>query len=139
MPRGLLHIAACVNLSGARVFGYRPMLTPGKVRELTHADWVCDDAPLRVATGCNYLGLTFDPDCIEAACHAVRTQGTGTTGSRAANGSYAVHVQLERDLADFFGRRGVIVFSTGYVANLGMLSTLAGPGCSRGHRSGVGP
>jgi nucleoside-diphosphate-sugar epimerase len=47
----LLHIAACVNLSGARVFGYRPMLTPGKVRELTHADWVCDDASLRVATG----------------------------------------------------------------------------------------
>jgi 8-amino-7-oxononanoate synthase len=76
----------------------------------------------------NYLGLTFDPACIEAACHAARTQGTGTTGSRAANGSYAVHVELERELADFFGRRGVIVFSTGYVANLGMLSTLAGPG-----------
>lgn len=51
VPRGLLHIAACVNLSGARVFGYRPMLTPGKVRELTHADWVCNDAPLRGATG----------------------------------------------------------------------------------------
>jgi nucleoside-diphosphate-sugar epimerase len=51
VPRGLLHIAACINLSGARVFGYRPMLTPGKVRELTHADWVCDDASLRAATG----------------------------------------------------------------------------------------
>jgi 8-amino-7-oxononanoate synthase len=76
----------------------------------------------------NYLGLTFHPECIEAACEAVRTQGTGTTGSRVANGSYAVHVQLERELADFFQRRGVIVFSTGYVANLGMLSTLAGPG-----------
>jgi 8-amino-7-oxononanoate synthase len=76
----------------------------------------------------NYLGLTFHPDCIEAACQAVRTQGTGTTGSRAANGSYSIHVQLERELADFLGRRGVIVFSTGYVANLGMLSTLAGPG-----------
>ena len=76
----------------------------------------------------NYLGLTFHPDCIEAACQAVRTQGTGTTGSRAANGSYSIHIQLERELADFLGRRGVIVFSTGYVANLGMLSTLAGPG-----------
>jgi nucleoside-diphosphate-sugar epimerase len=51
VPRGLLHVAARANLSGARVFGYRPMLTPGKVRELTHADWVCDDAPLRAATG----------------------------------------------------------------------------------------
>jgi 8-amino-7-oxononanoate synthase len=76
----------------------------------------------------NYLGLTFHPDCIEAACRAVRTAGTGTTGSRAANGSYAAHVQLEHELAGFFGRRSVIVFSTGYVANLGMLSTLAGPG-----------
>jgi len=51
ISRGLLRIAACVNLSGARVFGYRPMLTPGKVRELTHVDWVCDDTPLRAATG----------------------------------------------------------------------------------------
>jgi 2-alkyl-3-oxoalkanoate reductase len=51
IPRGLLRIAAGVNLAGARVFGYRPMLTPGKVRELTHTDWVCDDALLRAATG----------------------------------------------------------------------------------------
>jgi nucleoside-diphosphate-sugar epimerase len=51
VPRGLMRIAACANLVGARVFGYRPMLTPGKVRELTHADWVCDDEPLRAATG----------------------------------------------------------------------------------------
>ena len=75
----------------------------------------------------NYLGLTFDPDCIDAACKAVHDQGTGTTGSRMANGTYASHVDLERDLADFFGCRSTIVFSTGYVANLGMLATLAGP------------
>jgi 8-amino-7-oxononanoate synthase len=76
----------------------------------------------------NYLGLTFDPTCIEAACDAVRGEGTGTTGSRVANGSYAGHVELERELADFFGCRGVIVFSTGYVANLGMMSALTNPG-----------
>jgi 8-amino-7-oxononanoate synthase len=76
----------------------------------------------------NYLGLTFDPDCIDAACKAVHEQGTGTTGSRMANGTYASHVALERDLAHFFGCKGTIVFSTGYVANLGMLSTLVGPG-----------
>ncbi len=75
----------------------------------------------------NYLGLTFDPDCIDAACKAAHEQGTGTTGSRMANGTYANHVALERDLADFFNCRGAIVFSTGYVANLGMLSALAGP------------
>ena len=76
----------------------------------------------------NYLGLTFDPACIEAACQAARAEGTGTTGSRAANGSYSAHVELERELADFFECRHAIVFSTGYVANLGMLSALTNPG-----------
>ncbi len=87
-----------------------------------------DGRPVILAGTNNYLGLTFHPDCVAAACEAVRTSGTGTTGSRVANGSYAAHEGLERDLASFFGRRAVIVFSTGYVANLGMLSTLAGPG-----------
>ena len=76
----------------------------------------------------NYLGLTFDPDCIQAACQAAREQGTGTTGSRMANGSYAGHVELEQELAEFFGMQSAIVFSTGYTANLGMLVTLTGPG-----------
>ena len=76
----------------------------------------------------NYLGLTFDPDCIEAASTAVREQGTGTTGSRMANGTYSDHVQLEQELADFFGCKYGMVFSTGYIANLAMLSALTGPG-----------
>jgi 8-amino-7-oxononanoate synthase len=76
----------------------------------------------------NYLGLTFDPDCIKAACQALWEEGTGTTGSRMANGTFSGHVALEHELADFFGCRGAIVFSTGYLANLGMLASLAGPG-----------
>jgi len=76
----------------------------------------------------NYLGLTFEPDCVAAACMAVREEGTGTTGSRMANGSYAAHVALEHELAAFFNCPAAIVFSTGYIANLGILSTLAGPG-----------
>ena len=75
----------------------------------------------------NYLGLTFDPDCIAAAQAALAAEGTGTTGSRMANGSYANHRRLEADLAAFYGMRDAIVFSTGYQANLGMLSGLAGP------------
>jgi 8-amino-7-oxononanoate synthase len=74
----------------------------------------------------NYLGLTFDPQCIEAACAAVRSEGTGTTGSRMANGTYSGHVALERELAEFYGCPSAIVFSTGYLANLGILSTLPG-------------
>jgi len=50
----------------------------------------------------NYLGLTFDPACIEAGSKAIEEQGTGTTGSRMANGSFAAHTALERELADFF-------------------------------------
>jgi 8-amino-7-oxononanoate synthase len=75
----------------------------------------------------NYLGLTFDPECVAAACDAVRCEGTGTTGSRMANGSYAAHVALEHELAAFYNSPAAIVFSTGYIANLGVLSTLAGP------------
>ena len=75
----------------------------------------------------NYLGLTFEPECVEAAVQAVREQGTGTTGSRMANGTFAEHVKLEQELAAFFNRRHAIVFSTGYAATMGMGSTLAGP------------
>jgi len=76
----------------------------------------------------NYMGLTFDPDCIEAATQATGKLGTGTTGSRMANGTYSGHVQLERELADFYGCTYGVVFSTGYIANLGMLSALTAPG-----------
>jgi 8-amino-7-oxononanoate synthase len=76
----------------------------------------------------NYLGLTFDPECIAAARAAIEEQGTGTTGSRMANGTFAEHVRLEQELAAFFGRRHAIVFTTGYAATSGMCATLAGPG-----------
>jgi 8-amino-7-oxononanoate synthase len=74
----------------------------------------------------NYLGLTFDPESIKAAQRSLELEGTGTTGSRMANGSYAGHSALEEELVEFLGRRSVIVFSTGYVANLGVIGTLAG-------------
>lgn len=76
----------------------------------------------------NYLGLTFDPECIAAAKQALDRLGTGTTGSRMANGTFIDHVELEQELAQFFDRRHSIVFSTGYAATMGMGSTLAGPG-----------
>ena len=76
----------------------------------------------------NYLGLTFDPECIAAAKKAVEEQGTGTTGSRMANGTFTEHVKLEEELAVYFNRKHAIVFSTGYAATMGMGSTLAGAG-----------
>ncbi|MBR2124878.1 MAG: aminotransferase class I/II-fold pyridoxal phosphate-dependent enzyme [Acetobacter sp.] len=74
----------------------------------------------------NYLGLSQSPCAIQAAQNAVSTYGIGTTGSRIANGTFSLHQQLEHHIANFFGRRGAIVFSTGYQANLGMISALAG-------------
>ena len=76
----------------------------------------------------NYLGLTFDQQCIKAAQLSLDKEGTGTTGSRMANGTFAGHRDLEKDLANFYGCSNAIVFSTGFVANLGVISTLAGPG-----------
>ena len=75
----------------------------------------------------NYLGLTLDPECRDAAIAAIREHGTGTTGSRIANGTYAIHRELEHDIAEFMRRRSALVFPTGYQANLGMLAGLAGP------------
>lgn len=75
----------------------------------------------------NYLGLTVDPSCVSAAQTALEEQGTGTTGSRMANGTYPGHMALERELADFYGVEHAMVFSAGYLANLGMISALLGP------------
>jgi 8-amino-7-oxononanoate synthase len=65
---------------------------------------------------------------MEAAIEAIRSEGTGTTGSRIANGSYSEHVLLEKEIAEFYGKKHCMVFTTGYQANLGVISTLAGEG-----------
>jgi 8-amino-7-oxononanoate synthase len=75
----------------------------------------------------NYMGITMDADCIKAGQDAMAEFGTGTTGSRVANGNYRLHTELEQELARFLGRKHCIVFTTGYQANLGMMSGLAGP------------
>jgi 8-amino-7-oxononanoate synthase len=75
----------------------------------------------------NYMGITFDAECIAAGQKAMAEFGTGTTGSRLANGTYAMHKELEAEIARFLGRKHCIVFTTGYQANLGMLAGLCGP------------
>ena len=76
----------------------------------------------------NYLGLSFDPRCISAAREAVGNWGTGTTGSRLANGTFMEHHTLERELAGFYGVNHAIIFTTGFAATMGMCATLVGPG-----------
>ncbi len=76
----------------------------------------------------NYMGMTFDPDVIQAGKVALDQFGSGTNGSRMLNGTFRDHMEVEQALRDFYGMSGAIVFSTGYMANLGMISTLVGKG-----------
>ncbi len=76
----------------------------------------------------NYMGMTFDPDVIAAGHAALDQFGSGTNGSRMLNGTFRDHMDAEAALREFYGMTGAIVFSTGYMANLGMISTLAGKG-----------
>lgn len=76
----------------------------------------------------NYLGLTTHPHVREAAAQAVHDYGTSCTGSRFMNGTLALHHELEERLASFIGKEKVLVFSTGYQTNLGVISAIAGRG-----------
>ncbi|MCU0892587.1 MAG: aminotransferase class I/II-fold pyridoxal phosphate-dependent enzyme [Sandarakinorhabdus sp.] len=76
----------------------------------------------------NYMGMTFDPDVVAAGQAALAEFGAGTTGSRVLNGTYQTHKECEDALKAFYGTAHAMVFSTGYQANLGMVSTLAGKG-----------
>ncbi|MFP6814717.1 MAG: aminotransferase class I/II-fold pyridoxal phosphate-dependent enzyme [Pseudomonadales bacterium] len=76
----------------------------------------------------NYLGLTFDETCIAAGQQALQESGTGTTGSRMANGNYASHAELEWEIAEFYGYPYSMIFSTGYAANIGTMAALVGSG-----------
>jgi len=95
-------------------------------RVISPTEAIINGRPTILAGTNNYLGLTCAPECIEAAVQALRLEGTGTTGSRIANGTYARHRDLEQELAGFFDRAHALVFSTGYQANLGTISTLVG-------------
>ena len=74
----------------------------------------------------NYMGMTFDPDVIAAGKQAFDEYGSGTTGSRVLNGTYSPHKDCEAALKEFYGMDHAMVFSTGYQANLGIISTIAG-------------
>lgn len=74
----------------------------------------------------NYLGLTDHPKVMEKAKEAIDKYGTGCTGSRFLNGTLDLHIELEDKLAKFLNKEMAITFSTGFQANLGVISTIAG-------------
>jgi 8-amino-7-oxononanoate synthase len=89
----------------------------------------------------NYLGLTGDPRVKDAARDALETYGTGLTGSRLLNGTTPLHLELEREIAEWMGTEDALVFTTGYQANVGCLSTLLAPGdtviCDSGDHASI--
>jgi 8-amino-7-oxononanoate synthase len=89
----------------------------------------------------NYLGLTGDPRVKAAARDALERYGTALTGSRFLNGTTPLHVELEREIAEWIGTEGALVFTTGHQANLGAIGTLLGPGdtviCDSGDHASI--
>ena len=86
------------------------------------------DEPLLDLAGNDYLGLSTDPRIVEGAVAATRAWGAGSTGSRLVTGTTALHGELEAELAGFVGAEAALVFSSGYLANLGVVTALSGPG-----------
>jgi 8-amino-7-oxononanoate synthase len=89
----------------------------------------------------NYLGLTTDGRVKQAARDALEAYGTGVTGSRLLNGTTPMHLDLERELAEWMGTEDAIVFTTGYQSNLGAISALLEPGdtviCDSGDHASI--
>ncbi|NEK87156.1 pyridoxal phosphate-dependent aminotransferase family protein [Blastococcus saxobsidens] len=83
-------------------------------------------ARINLGTG-NYLGLAGDPRVVEAAGAALRRYGTSASGSRVLNGTTALHLELEDELADHYGTEAAVLTSSGVNANLALLSTVCGP------------
>lgn len=128
----LEHIALfdkCRNFTKARevkAAGLYPYFKPISESEDTV---VTIEGQKRIMLGSNnYLGLTHHPKVLEAASRALARYGSGCTGSRFLNGTLDLHVQLEAAIAEFLGKEDCIVFSTGYLANVGLISGLVGRG-----------
>jgi 8-amino-7-oxononanoate synthase len=89
----------------------------------------------------NYLGLTGDPRVKRAAGDALEQYGTALTGSRFMNGTIPLHVDLEREIAQWMGTEDALVFTTGYQANLGTIGTILEPGdtvvCDSGDHASI--
>jgi 8-amino-7-oxononanoate synthase len=86
-----------------------------------------EGAPRIMLASNNYLGLTADERVLQGAQDALHRYGTGLTGSRLLNGTTPLHLELERELAEWMGSDDAIVFTTGHQANVGTLGTLLGP------------
>ena len=89
---------------------------------------VVDGREVLLFAGSNYLDLAGHPEVIEASVRGARDWGCAAGGSRLINGNLAIHEALEAELAEFFGTEAALAFNTGYMANVGVIPALVGPG-----------
>lgn len=108
----------------AQALGLYPYFIPIESAEGTEV--VVDGKRLIMLGSNNYLGLTHHPRVKAAAAEAIKKYGTSCTGSRFLNGTLAIHIELEEQLAEFTGKEKALVFSTGFQTNLGTISSLIG-------------
>ena len=99
--------------------GLYPYFRPIERNEGTRA--IINGKEVIMAGSNNYLGLTSDPRVKEAAERAIHQYGTGCTGSRFLNGTLDIHLELEERLAAFMGKEACVLFSTGYMTNMGVI------------------
>lgn len=99
--------------------GLYPYFRPVERNEGTRA--IINGKEVIMAGSNNYLGLTSDPRVKEAAKRAIQQYGTGCTGSRFLNGTLDLHLELEQRLANFMGKEACVLFSTGYMTNMGVI------------------
>ena len=89
----------------------------------------------------NYLGLTTEPSVVEAGRKAFEQYGTGCSGSRFLNGTLQMHLELEKELANFVHKEEAVTFSTGFQSNLGIISAIVGRGdyviCDRENHASI--
>ena len=120
----------CVNFDDAdkvKSLGLYPYFRP--IATGQH-NWVklADGKKVLMMGSNSYMGLTDDPRVVEAAIDAVKKYGTGCAGSRFLNGTLTIHKELEEELADFVGKESALLYSTGFMVNQGVISTLVGKG-----------
>jgi len=87
-----------------------------------------DGREVSLFAGSNYLDLASHPEVVEAAARGARDWGAAAGGSRLISGNLAIHEALEEELATFFGTEAALAFNTGYMANVGVIPALVGPG-----------
>ena len=106
----------------AQQFGYYPYFT--QIESEADAEVFIDGKRMIMLGSNNYMGLTNHPEVKEAAAAAIHKYGSGCTGSRFLNGTLDIHVELEEALAEWLGKEMALVFTTGFMVNQGVISSL---------------